>query len=424
MVYVLSANGQPLDPTENHRKVRLLLNAGKATVVRRTPFTIRLTSRTKGYTHPATLGVDAGSKTIGLSASTEQKELYASEISLRTDIVDKLSTRREYRRARRNRKTRYRKPRFDNRVRSKNKGWLAPSVEAKIAAHLSAVAFVHRILPIKEVVVEVASFDTQKLKDDAISGYQYQQGEQLGFWNVREYVLFRDGHTCQCCHGKSKDKVLNVHHIESRKTGGDAPSNLVTLCETCHKAYHAEKVKLNIRRGTSLRDAAFMGIMRWAFYNRLKEMYPRVHMAYGYITKNTRIRHGLEKTHCVDALCIAGHPEAKPAAEWFYQKRVRSRNRQLHKANILKGGIRKANQSPKYVFGFRLFDRVQFKGQTCFIFGRRATGRFDLRTLDGTKVNPAANHKKITILQKSSNILTERRPRGSSPELKSGVSAA
>ena len=167
-----------------------------------------------------------------------------------------------------------------------------------------------------------------------------------------------------------------------------------------------------------------MGIMRWTFYNRLKDLYPHVRMTYGYITKNTRIRQGLEKTHCVDALCIAGHPEAKPAAEWFYQKRVRSRNRQLHKTTILKGGIRKANQSPKYVFGFRLFDRVQFNGKECFVFGRRASGRFDLRTLDGTKVSPSASHKKLTILQKSSNILTERRPRGSSPGLKSGVSAA
>src|SRR6266699_2908506 len=61
----------------------------------------------------------------------------------------------------------------------------------------------------------------------------YQQGPQLGFWNVREYVLFRDGHTCKWCLGKSGDKIFNVHHIESRKTGGDSPDNLITLCETC-----------------------------------------------------------------------------------------------------------------------------------------------------------------------------------------------
>ena len=92
--------------------------------------------------------------------------------------------------------------------------------------------------------MEVASFDIQKIKNPEITGGEYQQGEQLNFWNVREYVLFRDNHTCQYCHGKSGDKVLNVHHLESRKTGGDAPNNLITLCETCHKKYHEGKIQL------------------------------------------------------------------------------------------------------------------------------------------------------------------------------------
>ena len=129
------------------------------------------------------------------------------------------------------------------------------------------------MLPISDITVETASFDIQKIKHPEISGEEYQQGEQLGFWNVREYVLFRDAHKCQCCHSKSKDPVLNVHHIESRKTGGNAPNNLVTLCETCHKSYHSGTIKLpkTIHRGMRFRDAAFMGIMRWVFYKRLKK---------------------------------------------------------------------------------------------------------------------------------------------------------
>ena len=130
MVYVQNKLGHPLMPTENHRKVRLLLKHGLAVVVGRIPFTIRLTTKSKAYVRPIILGVDAGSKTIGLSASTEQKELFAAEVIPRNDVVNNLATRRECRRARRNRKTRYRKPRFQNRVHSKQKGWLAPSVEA------------------------------------------------------------------------------------------------------------------------------------------------------------------------------------------------------------------------------------------------------------------------------------------------------
>ena len=133
-----------------------------------------------------------------------------------------------FRRARRNRKTRYRSPRFNNRVRSKHKGWLAPSVENRIQAHISRIEAVCRLLPVTKIVIETASFDIQKIRNPEVEGTGYQQGDQLGFWNVREYVLFRDGHICQHCRGRSKDPILNVHHLESRKTGGDAPNNLIT----------------------------------------------------------------------------------------------------------------------------------------------------------------------------------------------------
>lgn len=219
MVYVLNQNGEPLMPTENHAKVRVLLKTNKARVVKRTPFTIQLLYSCTNYTQPITLGVDAGSKHIGLSATTKEKELYASDVELRNDIVELLSTRRQNRKTRRNRKTRYRKPKFLNRVASKKQGWIAPSIRQKIDTHLTAIDKVYQVLPITKLVVETASFDIQKIKDPTISGTDYQQGDQLGFWNTREYVLFRDGHTCQCCKGKLKDNILNVHHIESRKTG-------------------------------------------------------------------------------------------------------------------------------------------------------------------------------------------------------------
>ncbi len=195
-----------------------------------------------------TLGVDAGYKHIGLSATTKKAELNASQVELRQDITDLLSARLALRRPRRSRKTRYRAPRFDNRVASKRKGWLAPSVEKRITAHMSRVETVMRLLPVTAITVATAAFDIQKIKNPDVEGIDYQQGEQLGFWNVREYVLFRDGHVCQHCRGKSKDPVLNVHHIESRRTGGDAPNNLITLCETCHKALHRGEIKLKVKR--------------------------------------------------------------------------------------------------------------------------------------------------------------------------------
>ena len=410
MVYVINIDGQPLMPTNRYGKVRHLLKDGKAKVINRCPFTIQLVYRSTNYTQPINLGIDAGSKHIGISATTKDRVLFESDVELRNDIVDLLSTRREQRRTRRNRKTRYRKARFDNRKR--NDGWLAPSVRQKVQTHLTVVKKVHEILPVIKIIVETASFDIQKIKNPNISGAEYQHGEQLDFWNIREYVLFRDGHVCQCCKGKSKDKILNVHHIESRKTGGDAPNNLITLCETCHTGYHKGIVKLpkSIRRGMSFKDASFMGIMRWAFYNELKFMYPDVHMTYGYITKNTRIENGLPKEHFIDARCISGNPLAKSLGYVYYQKKVRCHNRQIHKNTILKGGIRKRNQAEYLVKGFRLFDRVKYQNEQYFIFGRRTSGFFDIRTLNGDKVNKGSlSCKKIKFLDTPHSYLTEQR---------------
>ena len=317
LVYVLNKDSKPLMPC-GAVKARILLKENKAYVVKREPFTIKLKYGSSGYKQKITLGVDAGSKHIGISVSTKRKELYSADVELRTDIVDLLSTRRELRRSRRNRKTRYRKARFNN--RKKSESCLTPSVLNKINAHISVINQVCQLLPVAAIIVETASFDIQKIKNPDIAGIEYQQGEQLGFWNVREYVLFRDEHTCQHCHGKTRDKVLNVHHIESRKTGGDAPNNLITLCETCHKAYHAGKFDLRQKRGQSFKDAAFMGIMRRFLLKKLREIYPDVQNTYGYLTKNSRIRLGLAKEHYVDAYCIAGNLEAERLPYYWHKK--------------------------------------------------------------------------------------------------------
>ena len=341
MVYVLNKNNVPLMPCSS-RKARILLKEQKAKVVQRTPFTIKLLYGSSGHKQEIILGVDAGSKTIGISATTKTKELYSAEVKLRNDIVDLISDRRQFRRARRNNKTRYRRCKWKFAIRlaqkekalrknakkdkkskdkkeelkihkfikTSKKDWLAPSIQHKVNSHLTIVSKIHKILPISKIIVETASFDIQKIKNPDIENLGYQKGEQFNFWNVREYVLFRDGHKCK---GKDKCgcKILNVHHIESRKTGDDAPNNLITLCEECHNNYHNGTLKLNLKRGRSFKDATFMGVMRWFFYNKLKEKYPNVKNTYGYITKNTRIENKLPKTHNVDAYCITGNIEAK-----------------------------------------------------------------------------------------------------------------
>jgi N6-L-threonylcarbamoyladenine synthase len=258
-------------------------------------------------------------------------------------------------------------------------------------------------LPISLITIEVAQFDTQLLKAQELGtpvphGTDYQQGEQLGFWNVREFVLFRDGHKCHCCKGKSKDPILNVHHIESRKTGGNAPNNLVTLCETCHTRYHKGEIELpsTISRGNSYSDATFMGIMRKKIYRKIETFDYPVNITYGYITKNTRIRNGLKKSHIVDARCISGNPMANCTIGALTIKPLRQHNRQLHKATILKGGIRKNNQAPKEVFGFRLMDTVLYNSHVCYVNGRRTSGYFSLIDINGKVLTNSVSCKKLT----------------------------
>lgn len=161
VVYVLNKDGLPLMPTHKLGKVRHLLKDGKAKVVKRSPFTIQLNYDCGNHTQSITLGVDAGSKHIGLSASTKKQELYCSDVELRDDVVELLSTRRRNRRSRRNH-LRYRPARFDN--RKKEDSWLAPSIRQKIDSHLKVIEEVHKILPITNIIVEVASFDIQKLR--------------------------------------------------------------------------------------------------------------------------------------------------------------------------------------------------------------------------------------------------------------------
>jgi hypothetical protein len=406
-VYMLNCHAQPLMPC-HPRKARLLLKEGKAKVVRMVPFTLQLLYGSSGYKQEVSLGIDAGAQHIGVSATTEQMVLFEAEVQPRTDIGEVLATRSQFRRARRSRKTRYRKCRFLN--RKKRSGWLAPSVQHKVEAHLKTIRLVHKILPVSRTTIEVAQFDIQKIRHPEIEGKDYQQGPQLSFWNVREYVLARDRHVCQWCQDKSKDKILNVHHIESRKTGGDSPDNLVTLCETCHDLIHRTHQEHEIeRKSRSFRDATQMGIMRWRMYEQAKEVFSPVHLTYGYITKQTRIAHELEKSHRVDARCISGHPLATWDGTWYLIKLVRRNNRRLHKATIRKGGKRQRHTAPKYVRGFRLFDCVNYQGKFCFVFGRRSSGYFDLRTLDGVKISVSASYKKLTIVQKASASLIERR---------------
>ena len=149
--------------------------------------------------------------------------------------------------------------------------------------------------------------------------------------------------------------------------------------------------------------------MRWNVYNKLKNIYPNVELTYGYLTKSKRIADKIDKTHYNDAYCIANNLSAMRNNELFYQAFKRKHNRQIHKVNFLKGGKKKLNQAPYIVKDFRLFDKVKYNNQECFVFGRRSFGYFDLRLLDGTVVHRSASYKQLELIETQKTLLTERR---------------
>jgi 5-methylcytosine-specific restriction endonuclease McrA len=299
-VFVLNKHGEALMPCKP-RKAKLLLREEKAKVVKRNPFTIQLKYGSSGYRQGLTMGVDTGHSDVGISVVSETKEVFSSTAIMRNDISDKVTTRKMYRRNRRNR-LRHRKPRFLNRSASKRKGRLAPSVQWKVDAHFKLINQLKSFMPINKVVLETATFDMAKINNPAITNRQYQTGVQYQFENVKAYVLSRDGYQCQsgkkgCC-----DK-LHVHHVVFRSKGGsDAPANLITLCEKHHDALHAKKWSLSITKHRSLKSATTMNVIR----TQLLKLLPDAIETFGYITKANRYHHGIEKTHRNDAFVIAG----------------------------------------------------------------------------------------------------------------------
>lgn len=415
VVYVLNKRGKPLMPC-SPRKARVLLKKSKARVVKRTPFTIQLTIAGGETVQWITLGVDSGYSGIGLSAVTDKQEVYSAEVNLRTDMVKLNSERRQYRRFRRYRKTWYRKPRFLN--RKKPESWLAPSIQNKFDTHIKLIQKIKEILPISQINIEVAAFDIQKIKNPNISGIEYQNGEQKGFWNVREYVLHRDNHTCQHCKGKPKDPVLEVHHIVSRQIGGMRPDNLITLCSTCHEKVSKAELKLNINPSKEFKAETFMSTVRWMLVNKLRELGNVVFHTYGYITKQKRRELRLPKSHTNDAFLIAGGTIQNRVRVEYLIQQVRKCNRKLFKGE--RSHIK--NTAERIIHGFQRFDKALWKGIECFIIGRRKTGYFDLRKLDGTKIHASAKAKELSLLERAKTLLIERRA-ALIPSLTEGVSA-
>ena len=390
MVYVIAKDNSPLMPTENHAKVRILLKTGRAKVLRREPFTIRLLYDTGHGIQEIVHGIDTGSAHVGSSVYANDKIVYTSQVEIRNDIKSLMDSRRKYRRSRRTRKTRYRKPRFLNRGNSTRADRLSPTMQSKIACHEREIRFVAKILPVSRLVLETGTFDPHLMKNPALANpvykhWGYQQGTNYGFYNTKAYVLARDSYICQCCKGKHKDSKLEIHHIVFRSNGGsDDEKNLITLCHTCHKALHAGKLESFNPEGAikgNLLHATQMNIIR----SQLLKNHPEAIETFGYVTKANRENLGIPKDHYIDACVIAsqGKPFIMGRGVQLIVKKCAAR----HDYQKTKGTRSEQSLNTGKICGFRKFDKVCYFGENYFIKGRMSTGYAILMDIFGNKAD-------------------------------------
>lgn len=373
-------------PTERFGKIRRLLKEGKAKVVRREPFTIKLLYEPEtDVVQECYCGVDTGSKHIGVAVVGNDKVLYQSQTELRSDIKRKMDSRRQTRKSRHSRKIRYRKPRFLNRRNSIREDRLPPSVKHKVQAHIDEIEFCKKILPITDLILEVSQFDTALMKNpnlisEKVKHWGYQQGFNYGYSSRREAILHRDNYTCQCC-GK-KNCRLEVHHIKFRSNGGtDDEENLITLCEDCHDGVHAGTVVLNKKpkKSKGLKHATHMSIIR----SLLLMKYPDAIETFGFVTSENRNHLKLEKDHYIDACVIASSGLEFKGLDVIYRKR-----RISVQDRILTKGVRDEKKLPTgKVHGFKRYDKVKYLGEIYFVKGRRVKGGFVLMDINNKSID-------------------------------------
>jgi 5-methylcytosine-specific restriction endonuclease McrA len=399
--FVIDKDKRPLDPCRMAR-ARILLKQGRAAVFKRFPFTIILKDRTaaESVVHEQRIKVDPGSKTTGVAVVQEEtgRVVFAAEIEHRGQrIKAALDSRRATRRSRRNRKTRYRQPRFKNRTRPK--GWLPPSLESRIANVLTWVERLRRLCPVAAISMELVRFDLQRIQNPEISGVEYQQGTLAGY-ECRQYLLEKWHRKCAYC-GK-RDVPLQIEHILARTNGGtDRISNLTLACESCNqekgsrpiedflegKPEVLERIKRQAR--APLRDASAVNTTRWKLWRRLTAIGLPLECGSGGRTKFNRTTRDLPKMHWLDAACVGvstpdalkvdgiqpllikatGHGSRQMCGTDKYGFPIRHKPRASGFAGFKTGDIVQAN-IPRGKFQGTHVGRIAIRHRPCFRLGK------------------------------------------------------
>jgi 5-methylcytosine-specific restriction endonuclease McrA len=371
-VFVLDTNKQPLDPVHPGR-ARLLLTQGKAAVFRHYPFTIILSEAvSKPQVHGLRLKIDPGSKTTGLALVNDAtgEVVWAAELAHRGEAIKKaLDKRQAARRSRRQRKTRYRQPRFSNRRR--RECWLPPSLLSRVENVLTWAGRLLHLTPITAVSMELVRFDTQLMQHPETRGMQYQQGELAGY-EIRQYLLEKWSRRCAYCDVEGME--LQVEHILCRKRGGtNRVSNLTIACGPCNDkkgtqliqdflANQPERLTRILSQAKApLKDAAAVNATRWELYRRLEMLGLPVETGTGGRTKWNRTRRGLPKTHWLDAACVGASTPDTLHIEGVIPLHITAIGRQARQMCLMDkyGFPRTHAKAQRLAYGFQTGDMVR-----------------------------------------------------------------
>lgn len=401
-VFVIDTNHKPLLPCHS-AIARQLLKAGKAAVLRAQPFTIILKRAVLATPTSLRLKLDPGSKVTGIAIvdDVRRRVVFAAELAHRGQkIKHDLEARKAQRRGRRNRKTRYREPRFLNRRSAIREGLKAPSLLHRVFTVETWVRRLRKLVPIGSISMELVKFDTQAMVNAEINGVEYQQGELAGY-EVREYLLEKWQRACAYC-GVTGDP-LQIEHIQPKSKGGtNRVSNLTLACELCNtkkgnrpaKEFLKSKpnvlAKILLQAKAPLKDAAAVNATRWKLLEALRTTGLLVECGTGGRTKFNRKLNGHAKTHWLDAANVGASTPGGLRADRVLPlaiKAIGHGSRQMRSVDKhgFPRGVAKFGSS---IRKFRTGDLVRAKilagkyGGVRFgrLSGIRATGHFDVAT--------------------------------------------
>ena len=373
MVYVQNKDGKPLMPTTRYCYVRLLLKQKKARVVCSTPFTIQLNYDTPDVAQDMILGIDPGRTNIGIAVVKENGScVFSAHLETRNKDVPLLMQkragfRRQHRNLDRRRKRQrrakaagttvesetierllpgYEKPvvchyirnkeaRFNN--RSRHQGWLTPTANHLLQAHINLIAKIAKFLPITKVVVEPNRFAFMAMDNPNIRRWEYQQGPLYGVGSVEDAVYAQqDGHCLLC------DKPIDhYHHVVPRHKGGsETLANRCGLCAEHHDLVHKDKAwekKLSKYKEGMNKKYHALSVLNQIIPHLMEyldeETLYDVYATDGRSTKGFRVAENVPKEHYTDAYCIAcsilnTDIEVSAPVEHFELKQFRRHDRQ------------------------------------------------------------------------------------------------